>query len=150
MTISVSKVGRDLHIHMEGVKEPFIIHPLPARAGIQVTDAYLNSTVNPQALIEALQIAVDGGVKGDDGVWVPLPEEQQTNYNRIGDELSQEEGNDVIMPAFFWQTVLGMDGVNEYIKAGEGLAGTLKATGALSARLGRLVQPTSPAESKTA
>ena len=31
------------------------------------------------------------------------------------------------MPAFFWQTILGMDGVKAYLEGGEGLSGTLRA-----------------------
>lgn len=76
--------------------------------------------------------------------WVPVPEEQQTNFNRVGEELSQDEAEAILMPAFFWQTILGMDGVKAYLEGGEGLSGTLKATGALSRRLGLLVRPTSP------
>lgn len=147
MTITADKVGRNLHITLEGVPDPFVIRPLPGRAGIQVTDTYLNysggdATVD---MIAALTMAVDGARQNAiTGLWEPLPEAEQTNMNRIGLELSQEEGNDVIMPALFWQTILGLDGVKQYIEGGEGLTGTLKAAGALAARLGRLTPRTSP------
>ncbi|MEQ6899284.1 hypothetical protein [Microbacterium sp. KR10-403] len=150
----VEKVGRDLHIvPFEGM-DPFVVHPLPGRAGIQITDTYLGVSGGEnraQEMTEAMQIAVDGAVYDEEsGRWRPLPEDQQTNFNRIGMELSQDEAEAVIMPAFFWQTVLGLDGVKAYLEGGEGLAGTLKAAGALSRRLGLLVLPTSPKGSETA
>lgn len=145
MTISFAKVGRDLHLTLEGAGDPFVIRPLPGKAGLQITDAYLkfsggDTTVD---LLQALQIAVDGGVRNPE-TWryEPLPEAEQVNFNRIGEELSQEEGNDIIMPAFFWQTLLGLSGVKSYVEEGGGLTGTLKASAALSQRLGRLAPRT--------
>ncbi len=146
MAVTASKVGRDLHITVEGIDHPFVIRPLPGRAGVQITDTYLKGSVGGAGqddILDALIIAVDGGVF-DGERWVPVPEAEQTNFTRIGFELSQAESEAVLMPAFFWQTVLGMDGVNAYIEGGEGLAGTLKAVGALSRRLGLLARPTSP------
>lgn len=147
MTITADKVGRNLNLKMEGVGDPFVIRPLPGRAGIQITDVYLRFSGGDTTadMLAALQIAVDGGQWNAEAEhWEPLPEAEQTNMNRIGQELSQEEGNDIIMPAFFWQTVLGISGVKAYIEEGGGLAGTLKAAGALSQRLGRLAPRTSP------
>lgn len=146
MSVTATKVGRDLHLQFEGVDAPFVIHPLPGRAGLQITDTYLaisGGENRAQDLTQALQIAVDGAVRDGDR-WVPVPDDQQTNFNRIGEELSQDEAESILMPAFFWQTILGMDGVKAYLEGGEGLSGTLKATGALSRRLGLLVRPTSP------
>lgn len=143
--IEATKDGRNLVLTMQGV-DPFVIHPLPGHAGRQITDTYLSSVASgadPLDLTAALQMAVDGAVL-DDGRWVPRPETHQTNFNRIGMELSQEEAELIIMPSFFWQTILGMDGVKAYIQGGEGLAGTLKASGALTARLGLLARRTSP------
>jgi hypothetical protein len=147
MTIKTEKVGRNLHILVEGIEAPFVIRPLPGRAGVQITDTYLQSmggTVSPKDFTDALIIAVDGGVLDSFGRWVPVPEDQQTNYARIGNELSQAEAETIIMPAFFWQTILGEAGVKAYIEGGEGLGGTLKAAGALTARLGLLTRRTSP------
>lgn len=153
MTITAEKHGRDLHIRVEGVHDPFVIRPLPGRAGIAITDTYLRESHpggNVAKMAVAFQIAVDGGRQNAiTGEWEPLPEAEQTTWNRIGDELSQEEGNSVIMPAFFWQTILGLDGVKAYIEGGEGLGGILKAAGALSARLGRLLPRTSPKPPET-
>jgi hypothetical protein len=148
MSVKASKVGRDLHLSFEGVDEPFVIHPLPGRAGVQITDTYLQVSAGAnraQEMTAALQMAVDGARRNAaTGRWEPVPDDEQVNFNRIGDELSQNEAEAILMPAFFWQTVLGLDGVKAYIEGGEGLSGTLKATGALSRRLGLLVQPTSP------
>lgn len=144
MTTRIEKHGRNLHIWPEGITDPFIIRPLPGRAGVQITDTYLNATAGGGGdILAALQIAVDGARENAiTGQWEPLPEEEQANFARIGRELSQEEGNSVIMPAFLWQTLLGMDGVRLYLEEGEGLTGTLKAVGALAQRLGRFVPRT--------
>lgn len=154
MTVHAEKVGRDLHLTFDGIEQPFIIHPLPGRAGVQITDTYLAVSAGSdraKEMTEALQMAVDGGRQNAiTGRWEPVPDEDQTNFNRIGLELSQDEAESILMPAFFWQTVLGLDGVKVYIEGGEGLAGTLKATGALSRRLGLLARPTSPRASETA
>ena len=143
--IDATKDGRNLVLTMDGV-DPFVIRPLPGHAGRQITDTYLSSVAGGSGTIDltaALQMAVDGAILEDDR-WVPRPESEQTNFNRIGMELSQDEAELIIMPAFFWQTILGMDGVKAYIQGGEGLAGTLKASGALTARLGLLARRTSP------
>lgn len=143
--IDATKDGRNLVLTMEGV-DPFVIRPLPGHAGRQITDTYLSSVAGGSGTIDltaALQMAVDGAVLAGDR-WVPRPDSEQANFNRIGMELSQDEAELIIMPAFFWQTILGMDGVKAYVQGGEGLAGTLKASGALTARLGLLARRTSP------
>lgn len=153
MGTRVEKHGRNLHIWPEGITEPFVIKPLPGNAGLQITDAYLQSLTSGggPVLLAALQIAVDGGRQNAiTGQWEPLPEEEQVNYNRIGLELSMDEAQSVVYPAFFWQTLLGMSGVKIYLEEGEGLTGTLKAAGALGARLGRLAPTTLPKASGTA
>ncbi|WP_295851173.1 hypothetical protein [uncultured Microbacterium sp.] len=154
MTVHAEKVGRDLHLKFDGIDQPFIIHPLPGRAGVQITDTYLAVSAGSdraKEMTEALQIAVDGARQNAlTGRWEPRPDDEQTNFNRIGLELSQDEAESILMPAFFWQTILGLDGVKVYLEGGEGLAGTLKATGALSRRLGLLARRTSPEASATA
>lgn len=145
--IEASKQGRNLVLTIEGL-DPFVIKPLNGRAGVQITDTYLRSgagRASAKEFSDALIMAVDGARQNAiTGLWEPVPEEEQHNFARIGDELSQSEGELVIMPAFFWQTILGMDGVSAYIEGGEGLAGTLKASGALSHRLALLAPTTSP------
>lgn len=154
MTVTAAKVGRDLHLKFDGIDQPFIIRPLPGRAGVQITDTYLAVSAGSdraKEMTEALQIAVDGARQNAiTGRWEPRPDDEQTNFNRIGLELSQDEAESILMPAFFWQTILGLDGVKVYLEGGEGLAGTLKATGALSRRLGLLARRTSPEASATA
>lgn len=143
--IEATKAGRDLVLTVEGL-DPFVIRPLPGHAGRQITDTFLTSVgggSNGTDLAAAMQMAVDGAILDGD-VWVPRPAGEQTNFNRIGMEMSQAEAEQILMPAFFWQTILGMDGIRAYIEGGEGLPGTLKAAGALSVRLGLLVQRTSP------
>lgn len=146
--ITAEKVGRQLHIRVEGFDEPYIVEPLPGRAGLQITEAYLNaigSTSSVEDAVNAFVMALDGA-RYDEHTkkWVPVPPEEQHNTNRLGMELSASEQDLVQMPAFFWQTILGMDGVRAYIEGGEGLSGTLKAAGALAARLDRLNLLTSP------
>lgn len=152
MTVHAAKVNRDLHLTFDGIAEPFVIHPLPGRAGLQITDTYLPAAGGATSeILAAMQMAVDGARQNAiTGRWEPLPDEEQINYNRIGNELSQAEAEAILLPAFFWQTLLGMDGVKAYIEGGEGLSGTLKATGALSRRLALSARPTSPAASATA
>lgn len=148
MTIHAEQVGRDLHITLEGVEQPFVVRPLPGRAGLQVTSMFLGVSGglgSTEQLAEMMIMCVDGAVyDAETDTWSPVPEEQRTNYTRLGFELSQKEADDVLYPAFFWQSVLGIDGVNAYLEAGGGLPGALKATGALAVRLGRLPRPTSP------
>lgn len=146
--IEVSKDGRNLVLIMDGV-DPFVIRPLPGNAGVQVTETYLQSMTGATVdLIAALQMCVDGAVLDGD-TWKPKPEAEQTNFNRIGMELSQTESEEILMPAFFWQTILGMDGVKAYVEGGGGLSGTLKASGAMTARLGLLARRKSPKASVT-
>lgn len=146
--ITTERHGRNLHIIVEGVDDPYVIRPLPGNAGIQVTATYLGSAggiEDTQEFLHALVMAVDGAVEDPEtGRWVPLPEDQWTNYNRIGRELRQGEAEMVIQPAFFWQTILGDDGVRIYLEDGGGLTGALKALGALRSRAGLLATRISP------
>lgn len=148
MSITANKVGRNLEITMEGVDGAFVVRPLPGLAGLQITDTYLNASsgnVTPDEWADSLIMAVDGARQNAiTGRWEPVPEGERTNFDRINHELSQTESEGILMPAFFWQTILGVDGVNAYIEGGEGLSGTLKAAGALSLRLGHLARRTSP------
>lgn len=146
--ITTARVGRNLHITVEGVDEPYIIRPLPGHAGVQLSETFLGSAGGlgtAEDLAEALMMAVDGAVEDEKtGRWMPVPEDQRTNYNRLGRELRQSEAESVLMPAYFWQSILGDEGVRLYVEGGEGLNGTLKATGAMASRLRLLQQRTSP------
>ncbi|MEW2459815.1 hypothetical protein [Microbacterium sp. K41] len=143
--VTATEVGRDLHLTVEGVA-PFIVRPLPGRIGEQITSTYLKSAVGAVATEEmedAFRIALDGGVKDGDR-FIPRPEAEQHNYNRIQDELRTAEAESILMPAFLWQTVLGLAGVNAFIEGGEGVAGGVKALWALTVRLGISPSRTSP------
>lgn len=146
--ITTERHGRNLHIIVEGVDDPYVIRPLPGNAGVQVTETYLGSAggiANGPEFLDALIMAVDGAVYDPETRrWAPVPEEQRTNYNRLGMELRQAEAELVIMPAFFWQSILGDEGVRLYLEGGEGTAGALKATGAMAGRLRILQNRPSP------
>lgn len=53
-----------------------------------------------------------------------------------GEPIRQEEGESLCIAAFYWQTVAGMEAVNEFIGGGEGSVGSLKALNVLTFRLG--------------
>jgi hypothetical protein len=136
--ITTERIGRNLAITLEGVDEPFIVPPLAGNAGVQITETYIGGTggIGTAAdLAAALMMAVDGGVEDEDAHrWVPRPEAERTTYNRIGNELSQAEAEDVMSVAFFWQTALGDDGVRLFLEGGGGAMGALRALSALKAR----------------
>jgi hypothetical protein len=136
--IEAAQQGRDLHLTMEGIESPFVIRPLPGRMGKHVTEQYLKISareIHPQGMEDLLRIAVDGGHWVGDYL-APMPSDQQPNYDRLENELSTAEAQDILLPALFWQTVLGMDGVETYVKAGGGFAGGVKALGFLLSTLG--------------
>ncbi|TQL46670.1 hypothetical protein FB562_2194 [Homoserinimonas aerilata] len=145
--VTAIEVGRDLHLTI-GEVAPFIVRPLPARIGEQITSTYLEAAVGvaePEAMTDAFRMAIDGGVKDPEtGLFVPLAETEQHNYNRIQEELRTSEAESILLPAFLWQTVLGLTGVNAFIEGGEGVAGGVKALWALTARLGISPSRTSP------
>lgn len=143
--VTASEVGRDLHLTVEGL-DAFVIKPLPGRVGEQITNTYIEAAVgraSTQDMTDAFRMAVDGAVKDGDR-YVPLPESEQHNYNRIQNELRTAEAESILMPAFLWQTILGLTGVTAFIQGGEGVAGGVKALWALTARLGISTSRTSP------
>lgn len=143
--VTATEVGRDLHLTVEGVA-PYIVRPLPGRIGEQITATYLETAVgraSTEAMTDAFRIAIDGGVHDGDR-YVPRPEAEQHNYNRLCDELRTAEAESILMPAFLWQTILGLSGVTAFIEGGEGVAGGVKALWALTARLGISPSRTSP------
>jgi len=143
--VTAHEVGRDLHLTVEGVA-PYVVRPLPGRVGEQITHTYLNAAVglaSTEEMTDAFRMALDGAVRDGD-LFVPLPEDEQHNYNRIRNELRTAEAESILMPAFLWQTVLGLSGVTAFIEGGEGVAGGVKALWALTARLGISPSRTSP------
>lgn len=148
MTVQADKQGRNLVLTVEGVDDPWVIRPLAGHAGRQITATYLaflQGKADMAAFTAAMRMAVDGAVfDKEQDRWVPLPEADQENWRRIDMELSQAEANDVVTPAFMWQTVLGLDGVKAYIEGNaDGGDGLGKAVALLHARMARLLLPTS-------
>lgn len=144
--ITAATEGRNLHLTVEGLDEPFIVKPLPGNAGYQLTDTFLRTNIGqatPEEMSEALAMALDGGVKDGDR-YVAVPDELRVNSKRLGDEVSLGEAEDIAMAALMWQTVLQDVGVNIYLSSGGGVEGLSKATGALVARMGLSSQLTSP------
>lgn len=137
MTTTAVEVGRNLHITVEGIDEPYVIAPLPGFAGERATELFLSIAarqVAPEQLLEVWQLAVDG-VKDDDTTVVDGP-----NFRRIGRELRLVEQDSVVQAAFYWQTAVGIDGVNALLSGGAGLAGAKKALELLIWTLG--ISPT--------
>ena len=144
--ITAATQGRNLHLTVEGIDEPFIIKPLPGNAGYQLTETFLRTNVGaatPEEMSEALAMALDGGRKDGD-LWAAVEDEQRVTSKRLGDEVSLGEAEDIAMAALMWQTVLQDVGVNIYLNSGGGVEGLSKATGALVARMGLSSQLTSP------
>ncbi|MFF1875905.1 hypothetical protein, partial [Kitasatospora herbaricolor] len=142
---SFTQQGRDLHILIEGVDDPFVIRPLPGRRGQQLTDYFLKIASQlplegpdaPEDMETILNWAVNG--VDENGDWITAGE----NSRRVYNTLTLEEGQDVMLPAFYWSTVLGLKGVEEYFSVG-GMAGGVKAMGSLALTLGISPLVTSP------
>lgn len=143
--VTAEQVGRDLHLHVEGVAEPFVVRPLPGVLGKELTVAFLSGSIasDGAGMEDVLRVAVDGGSL-EHGRIVPPPVEEQHLYTRIHDELSLAEAESVLLPAFYFQTVLGYSGVQAYLEGGEGLSGQVKALRALIVRTEISPSTTSP------
>jgi hypothetical protein len=131
--ITAEQVGRNLHLTVEGIAEPFVIAPLPGYAGEKATQTFLEvaaRTRAPEHLEDVWQMVLDGVT--DDGE----PVKDGPNWTRVKRTLSLHEGEDIIHPAFYWQTTLGIDGVNEYLEVGGGLPGAGKVLKRLLLTLG--------------
>jgi len=145
--ITATQEGRNLHLHVEGL-DPFIVKPLPGKAGMAMTDAYLQTATgagDPQTMPLFLAMALDGATHDPDtDEWLPVPLEERANGNRMDMELSVGEIEDVAMCAMFWQTILNDSGVSIYLGEGGGVGGHTKAMWALVTRLGLSPLLTSP------
>ncbi|WP_213816180.1 hypothetical protein [Glaciihabitans sp. dw_435] len=122
MTVIASIQNRNLVLRLSGVDEPFVIPPLPGRRGKELTETYLkiaSGIISPVGMDGVLAEAVGSEVQA-----------------RLDEELSLAEQQSILMPAFLWQTVLGMDGVNTFLSGGEGLAGAKKGLELLLLSLG--------------
>ena len=144
---SFTQQGRDLHITIEGVDDPFVIRPLPGRRGQELTEYFLRIASQqpldglpdaPPDMDTVLNWAVNG--VDEDGNWITDGE----NSRRVFNTLTLTEGQDVLLPAFYWSSVLGIKGVEEYFAVGGGMAGGVKALGSLTMILGISPLVTSP------
>jgi len=145
MTTKATQQGRDLHLAVGGVDEPFIIRPLPGAKGKELTHLFLAIATRqpiPVDMETVLKWAVNGATRDEDGQWQWI--DDGPNSDRIENELSLHEAEDVFLPAFYWQTTLGIDGVNTYLEAGGGMAGGVKALSFLASTLGISPFTTSP------
>lgn len=52
MTTAIAE-GRDLHLGVQGIERPFVVHPLPARRGKQLTDVFVQIAVQGPASVGA-------------------------------------------------------------------------------------------------
>lgn len=126
-----SKVGRDLHLSVQGL-DPFVIKPLNGRRGLELSNLWLDIALGIDVGLgagAALFRAVDG--VGPDGEWI----ERGPIATRMESELSLEEGYVAMHAALIWQTILGMPGVEKFIADGGGHDANLKAYRELTSRL---------------
>lgn len=129
--ITATQSGRNLVITVGFIDEPFTIAPLGGRRGQELTDQFIKIAAG-----ELSPLVMDGLLSEAVG---------ESVYERVLDELSLSEAEGVLLPAFYWQTILGIDGVNAFISGGEGLAGAKKALMLLIWTLG--ISPTVTAPS---
>ncbi len=137
MSVIAAQDGRNLKLTIDGV-EPFIVKPLPGFAGAKATEMFIEIAARqrvPEDLEQVWQMVLDG-ITGADENGDPIPVLDGPNWQRVRSTLSLHEGEDVIHPAFYWQTTLGIDGVNEFIESGGGLAGAKKVLERLILTLG--------------
>lgn len=136
------QVARDLIITVEGV-EPFTVRPLPGRRGKELTDLFLRMATRqgmpPETTMEQVLAWSVNGVD-ENGDWITVG----PNSERLENTLTLHESEDVYNAAFYWSTVLGIDGVNTYLAHGGGLTGSVKALEALALTLGISPSMTSP------
>lgn len=112
--------------------EPFVVEPVPMGVGRQLTADYLNISmgvgdISPERKEEIFTIAVGA-----------------ENRARAEELLTQPEGEELLLKAFMWQTIIGMDGIAAFDEAGGGVAGAVKSIRLLTARSGLLPSMTSP------
>ncbi len=82
---------------------PFVVSPMGAKAGRELSVRYLFTT-------EGLPIE-NGDVAAD-----MVAAFGQENYDRADEELSQNEGELILRAAYFWQSVGGLDAVRALLE----------------------------------
>lgn len=137
MTIQAEQVGRTLVLTVTdengtAVFEPYVVQPVPMRTGRQLTQDYLDIATQKGNVSVERQAGMFREALNED------------NAARAEGEVSQTEGDELAVKALMWQTVIGMDGIRAYDKAGGGVAGAVKALRLLTAMSAALPSPTSP------
>jgi hypothetical protein len=157
--INATLQGRRLVLTVSGgdddpAIEPFVISPLPGDTGRALTADYLNlilgiGNVTEERKAEIFEISLDGvdpatgHLRRDEISGEPL----KPNSDRIGQEVTQEEGEALVLAAFMWHTIVGMDGVRAFLNdmGREGaVAAAGKAVRLLTQRLAISPSTTSP------
>lgn len=141
MSVTAAQKGRNLILTLEGV-EPFEIAPLPALVGEQATDQFIRICAQEESK-DGLEVLFQQAVDGVDDDLNPIL--GGPNWTRIKRTLSMAEGEEIIVPALYWQTTLGIEGVNAFIEGGGGMPGAKKALELLIWTLG--ISPTLTAPS---
>lgn len=139
---SASQSGRELIITVAGVDD-FVIRPLPGRRGKELTDLFLRMAAQqgmPEGITMEQVLAWSVNGVDENGKWITTG----PNSERLETTTTLKEAEDVYNAAFYWSTVLGIDGVNVYLVNGGGLTGSVKALGALTLTLGISPSMTSP------
>lgn len=150
---TATQEGRNLVIRVPGIDDPFVVTPISAKRGQYLTERYLSASLRgiPTDQAEGIfiesfgpenysrtfgciveQVEDSPGVKG----WrkrIPADGEIEPE----GLALRQEEGETLCMAAFFWNSIIGMEGVNALLDSSTvGTSGILKANGLIQLRLG--------------
>lgn len=178
--ITATPDGRRLRIHVVqdpeeiatgGGVDDFLVNPLPARRGLQLSRQYVANALGTVAdlgiepphpaslasvLIESLgpdnyerltgEIVVPTDTDElrhlhDRGIRYVGLEEHDGRTAGDGEPLRHEEGQQILQVAFYWQSVAGIEAVNAYIENSSLTEG--KALGLLLRGLGVQLSPTS-------
>lgn len=187
MTTAIAE-GRRLRLEVDGIEEPFLVDPLPARRGRALTDEFIRAAIGARTIagseaifIESIgplnYIRISGNYVDEfdtDGVYLRTwtPDGETVREDLVGTEgpiarpdgaldtdgakfakfaerealpgeatiqgeaIRQEEGEQLALSAFYWQTVVGMEAVAAFLGENGGTAGSLKALALLQTRLG--------------
>jgi len=84
---------------------PFVVEPLSARIGRELGSRYL-------MVLEDLPVVEDIGTD-------MIRALGQENYDRLDDELRQEEGELIMQAAYFWQMITGIEGARLVLEGRE-------------------------------
>lgn len=170
--------GRRLVLRVDGIDEPFLVDPLPAKRGRALTELFARASRSkitgeelPEMDLETIFIESLGPANYSRMTGLYVDEfDAEGDYVRThtqfaaevlpshadmmgtarfiarermageaeldGEPIRQEECESLALCAFYWQSVVGIEAVNAFIGAGEGLEGSLKALNLLSIRIG--------------